>query len=62
MTTTPTADAKRAPRLPPRWVVRGAWVLHRAMYRVTGGRRGLWTPKPVRGGTMLVTTVVRKSG
>lgn len=62
MTTTPTADAKSAPRLPPRWFVRSAWVLHRAMYRITGGRRGLWTPKPDRWGTMLLTTVGRKSG
>jgi len=63
MTTTPTAGERpRSPRMPPRWFVRSAWILHRAMYRVTGGRRGLWKPKPDRWGTMLLTTVGRKTG
>jgi deazaflavin-dependent oxidoreductase (nitroreductase family) len=51
-----------APRVPPRWFVRTAWVVHRAIYRVTGGRRGLWRPKPNRWGTMRLTTIGRRSG
>jgi hypothetical protein len=31
-------------KLPPRLFVRTVWVLHRAVYRVTGGRRGLAPP------------------
>jgi len=53
---------QRKPSLPPRWFIRVAWVAHRAMYRVTGGRRGLWQPKPSGWGTMLLTTTGRKSG
>jgi hypothetical protein len=57
------ADApKRSPRLPPRWVVVAAWVIHRAIYRLSRGRKGLWPPKPNRWGTMRLTTVGRRSG
>ena len=52
----------RSPRLPPRWFVRTAWLLHRALYRVTGGRRGLWQPGPGKWGTMRLMTVGRKTG
>lgn len=50
------------PRLPPRWFVRSAWVIHRAIYRFSGGRIGLWRPKPNRWGTMHLTTVGRQTG
>src|SRR6266404_320644 len=53
---------KRSPRLPPRWVVVSAWVIHRAIHRLSGGRMGLWPPKPNRWGTMRLTTVGRLSG
>lgn len=53
---------KRAPRLPPRFVVVSAWVIHRAIHRLSGGRKGLWPPKPNKWGTMRLTTVGRKSG
>jgi F420H(2)-dependent quinone reductase len=56
--TEPTAK----PKLPPRFFVRGAWVIHRAIYRLSGGRRGLWKPKPGRWGTMRLTTIGRRSG
>ena len=56
-----TTEAK-SPFLPPRWFVRTAWVVHRAIYNVTGGRRGLWPPKPDKWGTMRVTTIGRKTG
>jgi len=53
---------EKTPFLPPRWFVRTAWVVHRAIYRVTGGRRGLWQPKPNNWGTMRVTTIGRRTG
>jgi deazaflavin-dependent oxidoreductase (nitroreductase family) len=49
-------------RLPPRWVVRLAWVVHRAIYRITGGRRGLAPATASNWGTMRVLTVGRRSG
>ncbi len=52
----------KPPRMPPRWFVRSAWSFHRAYHRVTGGRRGLWKPKPGKWGTMKLTTIGRKSG
>src|SRR5450759_3098902 len=51
----------RAP-LPPRWFVRAAWVVHRAIYRLTGGRRGLWRPKTDKWGTMRLKTIGRRTG
>ncbi len=53
---------KQSPRLPPRFVVVGAWVLHRALHRFTFGRIGLWRPKANKWGTMWLTTLGRKSG
>ena len=50
------------PRLPPRWFVRGVWVVHRAIYRLTPGRFGLWRPKERRWGTLRLTTLGRRSG
>jgi len=55
-------ENKKAVRVPPRWFVRAAWYIHRALYRVTGGRKGLWLPKANRWGTMRVTTTGRRSG
>ena len=52
----------KAPTLPPSWFIRLAWAIHRAMYRITGGRRGLWKPKPGKWGTIKLTTVGRKTG
>jgi F420H(2)-dependent quinone reductase len=55
-------EAPKSPRLPPRWFVRVAWLAHRAIYRVTAGRRGLWPVQPGKWGTMYLTTVGRRSG
>jgi deazaflavin-dependent oxidoreductase (nitroreductase family) len=55
-------DHPTSPPLPPRWFVRTAWVVHRAYYRLTGGRRGLWLPKPSRWGTLRLKTIGRRSG
>jgi len=53
---------EKKPFLPPRWVVRLAWRIHRGLYRVTGGRFGLRQPRPDRYGLMYVTTTGRRSG
>jgi deazaflavin-dependent oxidoreductase (nitroreductase family) len=58
-----STEPKRAPRLPPRWFIRSAWVVHRAIYRFTGGRRGLATPTPGgHFGYLRLKTVGRRSG
>ena len=50
------------PRVPPRWFVRPAWRVHRALYRLSGGRF-LWTTSNKRGwGALRLTTIGRKSG
>ena len=56
------AEQAKSPRLPPRWFVRLFWLGHRAFYRLTGGRRGLWPPKPGKWGTLRLTTVGRRTG
>ena len=48
--------------VPPRWFVTTAWKVHRRMYRSSGGRRGLWTPKPGKWGTLQLTVTGRRSG
>lgn len=55
-------EREHGPRLPPRWFVRLAWSTHRALYRVTGGRVGLWRPRANRWGTMRLTTTGRRTG
>src|SRR5687768_9027995 len=58
----PETTGDRAARLPPRWFIRLAWAIHRAIFRLTGGRRGLWRATPDRWGTLRLHTVGRKSG
>ena len=38
------------------------WFSHRRLYRLTGGRVGLWRPKPNGWGAMRVNTVGRRTG
>jgi deazaflavin-dependent oxidoreductase (nitroreductase family) len=57
-----SSSERKAPWLPPRWFIRAFWSLHRAIYSVTGGRLGLWRPKPKQWGTMRITTIGRRSG
>ena len=57
-----TARPPKSPFLPPRWIVRLVWYVHRAGYRLTGGRRGLWLAKPGKWGTMRLTTIGRRTG
>jgi deazaflavin-dependent oxidoreductase (nitroreductase family) len=54
---------QRAATVPPRWFLRTAWRLHRALLRLTGGRFGLRPPAPgVRFGMLRLTTIGRRSG
>lgn len=55
-------STSKTPRLPPRWFMRAAWYTHRGLYRLTGGRLGLWRPKPDGWGTARLTTIGRKTG
>ena len=58
-----TAQRTAAAKLPPRWFIRGAWTVHRAIHRFTGGRRGLAKPVPGgRFGMLRLTTTGRRSG
>jgi F420H(2)-dependent quinone reductase len=62
MTTRETATSKPAAKLPPRWFIRAAWAVHRAMYSVTGGRFGLRRASDKAWGMMRLRTVGRRSG
>ncbi|RLE13004.1 MAG: nitroreductase family deazaflavin-dependent oxidoreductase [Actinobacteria bacterium] len=55
-------EGKKQAWLPPRWFVRLAWSTHRGLYRVTGGRVGLWRAKANRWGTVRLTTTGRRTG
>ena len=58
MSTTTT----REPKLQPPWFMHTFWRVHRALYRLSGGRF-LWTTASKRGwGAMHLTTIGRKSG
>jgi F420H(2)-dependent quinone reductase len=56
--TTPKAQAK----LPPRWFIRAAWFVHRAMYSLSGGRFGLRPASEKTWGMMRLRTIGRRSG
>lgn len=49
-------------RLPPRWFVVTFWHVHRLFVRATGGRKGLWRPRPGKWGALRLTTRGRRSG
>jgi F420H(2)-dependent quinone reductase len=55
-------EETRPPKIPSRWFVHIAWRVHRALYRLSGGRF-LWTTSSKRGwGALRLTTVGRTSG
>ena len=56
------ADAGEPAKVPPRWFIRAAWSVHRAIYRVSAGRWGLARPRPGKYGMMRLHTVGRRSG
>jgi deazaflavin-dependent oxidoreductase (nitroreductase family) len=62
MTTTTENDRKPGGKLPPRFVIRAAWVIHRALFRVLGRRRALRPATEKTWGMMRLKTVGRKSG
>ena len=58
----PSTSASKGPKRPPAWFVHGAWRVHRALYKLSGGRF-LWTTSNKRGwGALRLTTVGRRSG
>jgi deazaflavin-dependent oxidoreductase (nitroreductase family) len=56
-----TADAKRTRMLPPRVFLRTAWVVHRALLRLSGARIGL-RPPGKKFGMLRLMTLGRRSG
>jgi deazaflavin-dependent oxidoreductase (nitroreductase family) len=56
------ATRSRRAWLQPRWFVVLFWHGHRALLRVTGGRVGLWRPKPGGWGALRLTTAGRRTG
>jgi deazaflavin-dependent oxidoreductase (nitroreductase family) len=66
MTPNPTASARPAAlaeaRLEPRWVIRTAWVAHRALVSVTRGRFGYRPATAEQWGMLRLHTVGRRSG
>jgi deazaflavin-dependent oxidoreductase (nitroreductase family) len=60
--TTQVPSPPKSASLPPRWVIRAAWAIHRAIYSVTRGRIGLRPPTEKNWGMMRLTTVGRRSG
>ncbi len=57
-----SSGPEKPARVPPRWFIRSAWAFHRGLYRLTGGRFGLWRPRTKGWGTMHLTTIGRRSG
>lgn len=50
-------------RLPPRAVIKAAWVLHRTAHRLTGGRFGLSQPREgAKFGMLRLDTIGRRTG
>jgi F420H(2)-dependent quinone reductase len=62
MTTPTTTDRGRRAPLPPRWVIRTFWSIHRAIFVLTRGRMGLRRQTPERWGMMRLRTTGRRSG
>ena len=57
-----SASQGRRTTVPPRFVFRALWALHRAGYAITGGRLGLRTGGDQRVGTLRLRTTGRRSG
>ena len=60
--TTPDTAAPPPAKLPPRWFIRTAWAVHRAMYSLTRGRLGLRPASDKTWGMMRLRTIGRRSG
>src|SRR5437879_5192158 len=58
-----SAVRERALRTPPRFVIRIVWMLHRGVYRFSGGRIGLSRPEAgSRFGMLRLATIGRHTG
>jgi deazaflavin-dependent oxidoreductase (nitroreductase family) len=57
----PEPRAKKS-SVPPRWFIRLFWATHRGLFRLSGGRVGLWRPKPNGWGTLRLSTIGRRTG
>ncbi len=62
MTTNDRTAPKKPASLPPRWIIRSFWVIHRALYSLTRGRLGLRSASDTTWGMMRLRTVGRLSG
>ncbi|MGI8658798.1 MAG: nitroreductase/quinone reductase family protein [Candidatus Limnocylindria bacterium] len=62
MTTSTETARTSGGKLPPRFVIRAAWVIHRAIHRISGGRIGLKPASEKAWGMMRLTTIGRKTG
>ena len=56
------ASGRRTPYLPPRWVVRTAWAIHRGLDWITAGRFGVRGANSDHWGMMRLRTVGRRTG
>jgi deazaflavin-dependent oxidoreductase (nitroreductase family) len=56
------SEPEKSPSLPPRWFIRSFWAIHRTIYSVSGGRRGLRRPADDDWGMLRLRTVGRRSG
>lgn len=55
--------SKKTSTPPPRVFLRAFWATHKAIVRLTGGRIGLWRPRPgKRFGVLGLETIGRRSG
>ena len=61
-TNSETKTKTKSPWLPPRWFIHLAWQTHRKLYKWTGGRRGIWHPRPGKYGVLALKTIGRRSG
>jgi deazaflavin-dependent oxidoreductase (nitroreductase family) len=52
----------RASPLPPRWIIKIIWTVHRAAYSLSGGRFGLRQPTTNQWGTLRLRSVGRRTG
>ncbi len=57
-----STEPTKPPRLPPRWFIRAAWALHRAVVALTGGRLGIRGPRGNSYGSLRLHTIGRHSG
>jgi F420H(2)-dependent quinone reductase len=57
-----TAQVQSPGRLPPRWFIRSFWLVHRAVFRLSGGRLGLRHATTDQWGMLRLTTIGRRTG